>query len=285
MEEAVQFTCNHKRLYGVLHLPPGMTQPSVFVIVVTGGPQVRSGPHRLYVHLSRFLSDHGLPSLRFDYEGMGDSEGDFVGFQHAGPSIAAAMEFLQERFSSDLDFVFWSLCDGATATALYCATCPERVKGMVLCNPLILTDEGLARSTIRHYYCHRLLDREFWRKLMRFDLDFGKSIRSIWAYIKDAQFFPTTASPVPEPRKLPEIIFDKMHRFPVAIRVILSTDDIVASNFLDELNKNRILEQDYQTGRIMNITINGADHTFIHPDAREKMFAITLQSLNEMVSV
>lgn len=284
MEEPVQFICNHKRLYGVLHTPDTVVNPSAIVIIVTGGPQVRTGAHRLYVQLSRFLCEHNWPSLRFDYEGMGDSEGDFVGFQSAEASIASAMTFLQHKFKSKLDFIFWSLCDGATATALYAATYPEFISGLILCNPLVITEEGLARSTIRHYYKERIFNKEFLRKLVQFELDLKSTVKSLWGYFKNAQFYVNTkrgcAGSVEQ--KMPNMVFDSLSIIEKPIRIILSTDDIVASNFQDELKRNKALKGDYKRKKIVNHIIKGADHTFVDPMAIEELFAITLKTINEI---
>ena len=288
MEEPVQFICNHKRLYGILHVPDVMVDPATVVIIVTGGPQVRTGAHRLYVRLSRFLCEHNWPSLRFDYEGMGDSEGDFVGFQYAESSISAAMNFLQNRFNSKLNFIFWALCDGATAAALYGATHPEHIRGMILCNPLVITEEGLARSTIRHYYSKRFFEKQFLRKLVRFELDLKSTVKSLWESFKGAQFLKNEKSGSADPveQKLPDMVIDSLHIFAKPIRIILSTDDIVASNFQDELKmkSNKTLKKDYKRNKIINHIINGADHTFVDPVAKEELFAITLEAVNEIGS-
>ena len=68
--------------------------------------------------------------------------------------------------------------------------------------------------------------------------------------------------------------------FAKPVRIILSTDDIVASNFQDELKKNKVLVNDYKRNKISNHIINGADHTFADPLAKKELFAITLKALN-----
>ena len=92
MEEAVQFSIANKKLYGILHYPSD-NMSNLIIIMVTGGPQTRIGSHRLYVQLARFLSKKNFLVFRFDYEGLGDSEGDFIGFRGAIPSINAAIDF------------------------------------------------------------------------------------------------------------------------------------------------------------------------------------------------
>ena len=272
-------------LYGILHVPDGAVDPSVVVVLITGGPQVRIGAHRMYVQLSRFLCKYNWPSFRFDYEGMGDSEGDFIGFQYAGPSITAAIDFLKNRFKNKLNFIIWSLCDGATASALYAATHQDPIIGQILCNPLTITDQGLARSTIRHYYTKRFFNKEFLRKLFGRKLNLKDSVKSLWEVIKDTQILKKTKTISADEQKLPDMVIDSLHIFSKPIRIILSKDDIVASNFRDELKKTKSLKNDYKNNKIINYIISGADHTFVEPMAKKEMFSITLKAVNEMASL
>lgn len=286
MEEPVQFTCNNKRLYGILHVPDTRVTPSTIVIIVTGGPQVRIGAHRLYVQLSRFLSERNIASFRFDYEGMGDSEGNFVGFRYAEASIDAAIMYLQQRFTSNLNFLLWSLCDGATASVLYAANHPESASGLILCNPLVLTTQSLARSTIRHYYGNRIFNRDFLHKLVHFKVNLKETFKSLWMHFYDAHIRMHAKSDEPdaEAGKLPDIVFETLGSFEKPIRIILSTDDIVASNFQDELRKNKRLRKAYNKNNITSHIIKNADHTFTDPAAMKELFAITLQMIHELTS-
>ena len=285
MEETVQFSHNQKLLYGILHVPEEVIDPSIVVILITGGPQVRIGAHRMYVQLSRFLCEHSWASFRFDYEGMGDSAGDFIGFQYAGPSITAAVNFLKNRFKGKASFILWSLCDGATAAALYAATHQDHIIGQILCNPLTVTDQGLARSTIRHYYAKRFFNKDFLGKLFGRKLDLTDSIKSLWQVIKDTQIQKNKTPGYANEYKLPDMVIDSLHIFSKPIRIVLSKDDIVASNFQDELKRNKSLKNDYKSNKIINYIISGADHTFVEPMAKKEMFAITLKALNEITSL
>jgi len=286
MEETVHFLCNHKTLYGILHIPDTMSIPSIVVIIVTGGPQIRTGAHRLYVQLSRFLCEHNWASLRFDYEGLGDSEGEFVGFQYAGPSIAAAMSFLQNKFGRNLKFIFWSLCDGATAVTLYAASSPENISGLILCNPFAISKEGLARSTIRHYYIERFFNKSFWIKIISFRLDLINTVKSLCFVLMDSNILANNKSDKSySTKQLPEIFIDCLSVFGKPIRIILSSDDIIAVNFQDEIKKTKLMSNNYKSNKITNYTVDGADHTFVEPMAKEQLFEITLKCLNEIVSL
>ena len=74
MEVPLTFDCLGDTLIGILH--KGASDASTGVLMVVGGRQYRAGAHRQFVKLARYLACHGIPVLRFDVRGMGDSEGD-----------------------------------------------------------------------------------------------------------------------------------------------------------------------------------------------------------------
>ena len=80
-EEAVTFPCEGQALVGVLAKPE--SPQDIGVVVIVGGPQYRAGSHRQFVLLSRALAVAGFAVLRFDYRGMGDSEGEQRDFESA----------------------------------------------------------------------------------------------------------------------------------------------------------------------------------------------------------
>jgi len=284
LEEPIQFSSEGKSLYGILHLPDSSTSPSCIVIILTGGPQVRTGSHRLYVQLSRFLSSHNITALRFDYEGMGDSDGNYVGFEHAGPSITAALDFLNESFSKEVRVVIWSLCDGASASILYAADKPKQIAGLILSNPLVITDEGLARSTLKHYYIKRFLEKSFWVKLLSFRIYMGYTIKSLIDYTKKAGYFSKSLHNQADldEKMLPYRVLDGLIKCKKPIRCILSTDDIVAANFLDVIKKSKKIKKLYTGEKIRNYFIKGADHTFTDPEVKKELFETTLKAFYEI---
>jgi exosortase A-associated hydrolase 1 len=166
-ERALAFDCQGHQLLGVLAEPAGAAAHTG-VLIVTGGPQYRAGAHRVFVRLARALAGAGVAALRFDLRGMGDSEGDFPGFEHVGPDIAAAVDALQAQCPGLRRVLLWGLCDGASAALLYLhATRDARVRGLCLVNPWVRSAQSLARTHVKHYYAQRLLQGEFWRKLLR----------------------------------------------------------------------------------------------------------------------
>lgn len=137
------------------------------VVVVVGGPQYRAGSHRQFVLLARHLAAAGFPVLRFDVRGMGDSEGAQRSFESLTPDVGAAISALCAQQPQVQRVVLWGLCDGASAALLYLHDRPDaRVQGLVLLNPWVRSEASLARTHVKHYYRQRLLQGEFWRKLL-----------------------------------------------------------------------------------------------------------------------
>lgn len=164
------------RLVGILTLPaaPGPRG----VLIVTGGPQYRAGSHRQFALLARALAARGVPVLRFDYRGMGDSEGEARSYRAIGNDIDSALAQFFSSVPGMREVVLWGLCDGATAAACH-APRDARITGLVLLNPWVRSSATLARATLRHYYLPRLLQGAFWRKLASLRLPLRASLAGL----------------------------------------------------------------------------------------------------------
>jgi len=60
----------------MLHLPQKASRRPVAVLLLSPGIKMRVAPHRLYHKMAAFIADLGFPVLRFDFHGLGDSEGE-----------------------------------------------------------------------------------------------------------------------------------------------------------------------------------------------------------------
>ena len=283
MEEPVSFHLQKKRLYGILHLAENKRNTVAIVLMVIGGPQTRVGSHRLYVQLARGICEAGVSVFRFDYEGIGDSEGGFVGFESAGLSIRAALDFLFDTCPSLKDVIIWSLCDGSTACAIYAKNDRERISGMILCNPFVETEENKAKTVLKYYYVRRLLQKEFWKKIFLFKLDVMASINSLVLLVQQASSNNGSYNDASRANDcidlnipLPEQMVESIVTYNKPIRFLLSTDDLTAMEFRDIMRKRSELAELMSTGRVSIKYIKGADHTFSKQSYKEMVLKETL---------
>jgi uncharacterized protein len=223
IERFVVFDCHGEHCVGILtQAPAGGTQRNIGVVIVVGGPQTRVGSHRQFVLTARALATAGFPSFRFDYRGMGDSEGEPRSFETIGDDIAAAVNVLQD--STGLTrIVLWGLCDGATAALIY-APDDARIAGIVALNPWARSPAGEASVRLKHYYLRRLLSPAFWRKALSGGLDFRGSAADVAGAIR-TQHAPETA--IHYLKRMHEALM----RFARPVLLILSGRDFTAREF------------------------------------------------------
>lgn len=276
-EQALSFSCNDSRLCGILSLP---VQPaSKGVLIVVGGPQYRVGSHRQFVLLARDLATHGVPVLRFDYRGMGDSEGDIRTFEDLGDDMRCAIDKFFEQVPSLNGLVIWGLCDAASA-ALFYAHQDRRVTGLVLLNPWVRTNQGGAQTYLKHYYIDRILSPEFWRKIRRGRFNYFAAIQSFIKIIAEAiTGEKKTASGIKGPAEgaschlapLPERMLDGLKRFNGKLLLIISGNDLTALEFLDLVKRSRAWQKLLDTPRVSRLDLPDANHTFSRREWRDQV--------------
>lgn len=278
LEAPFAFTLGGDTLIGILHAAASDARRGV--VMVVGGPQYRVGGHRHYVQVARRLAAGGVPVLRYDYRGIGDSTGRFLGFESLDDDIRAGIDALIARVPSVQQVVLWGLCESASAVALY-AHRDLRVAGAILVNPYASTVGGRARTVLRHYYLTRLVDRDFWLRLMRGRVPLGSSLRSLIQAVcraavgsnrpaevsldRDAQSDERTYQIRPPDRDDPVPLSERMARglekFRGRLLFVLSGDDLTAAEFIAACKSRRWTDILART-TTDRIDIPGADHTF-----------------------
>ena len=281
MEKAVNIQFQNQKLFGILHQPGSVERIETVVMMVVGGPQTRVGSHRLYVQLARYLENRNIAVLRFDYAGTGDSGATFKGFEEAGPSIEAAIDFLYSEFAALKSLIIWSLCDGAAASAMYAPRDVERINAMILANPFVETEEGQAKTILKHYYKNRLLERDFWQKLLTLNFDIKKSLASFFDLKRqagDPQNGQGNAST--HAALLPTRVLNGLMAYARPMHFLISSNDITGMEFMDHFKANAGLVKLTKTGIATVDYIAEADHTFSNSAIKSDVFEKTAKAID-----
>jgi exosortase A-associated hydrolase 1 len=285
-EIPVSFTCENDWLYGILHLPE--TPVTRGVLIIVGGPQYRVGSHRQFLLLARALSDAAIPVMRFDYRGMGDSDGEFRTFEKINADIRAAIDLFFEQMPVLREIVLWGLCDAASAELFYAHT-DHRVTGLVLLNPWVRTDEGIAKAYLKRYYLARFVQADLWKKIIRGEFDFAAATRSFLGTVfasmglskggtaepdpdvPSAENIARESATGPETEPLPIRMLDGLTKYKGRVLLILSGDDLTAGEFKDTVANSRRWRKLLQAKRVTRQDLPGANHTFSRREWRDQV--------------
>jgi len=224
--------------------------------------------------LSRALAAAGYAVLRFDYRGMGDSEGQPRDFEAVSADIAAAIDALQQRLPAIKQVVLWGLCDGASAALLYChETRDPRVSGLCLLNPWVRSEASLARVQVKHYYTQRLRQKEFWLKLLGGKVAV-KALSGLFQNIRLA--LKGAAGPATHQKPFQQRMAVAWHQFQGQILLVLSGDDYTAKEFLEFVSTDPAWKNYSGHAKLTRHDITGVDHTFSSAASRKLVENATL---------
>ena len=262
-EAAFTFECEKDNLAAILAMPE--TPHPLGVLIIVGGPQYRAGSHRQFTLLSRSLAEAGIPCMRFDYRGMGDSEGKLHIFDEVEKDIRVAVDAFFSRCPQIEKVVLWGLCDAASAAIFY-AHRDLRVSGLVLANPWVRTPQGEAKTQLKHYYLSKVTDPRLWRKLISGKFDFANSIGGFFGAVsKSRQEAPKNDQPLPERMRT------DLEGFQGSILLILSGNDLVAREFEDAVKASNAWQSLLNSPRFSRKDLSDADHTFSSKKWRDQV--------------
>jgi pimeloyl-ACP methyl ester carboxylesterase len=176
---------------------------NVGIIILSPGIKNRVAPHRLYVKMARRFCELGFNVLRFDPEGLGDSEGEInevftanlYGLIQVGRFIedtACAMDWMEKECGISR-FILAGLCGGAITGLLTGARDRRVVSLLGLGIPVILDS---IRVDIKKYmtktqlenignrYLGKLFHIEAWKRFLLLRSDYHLIYLSIFNKIK-----------------------------------------------------------------------------------------------------
>jgi exosortase A-associated hydrolase 1 len=217
--------------------------------------------------------------MRFDYRGLGDSEGDARTFEDIDSDIRAAIDIFSDSVPELREVVIWGLCDAASAALFYAHT-DSRVSGIVLLNPWVRTEAGLAEAYLRHYYWRRLIDPNFWKKVHRGEFNVTTSLRSLLSMLTASLGLTKRAPPngretpqFSERRNcsLPERMLEGWKLFSGPVLLILSGNDLTAAEFKNLVTSSRKWRKLLRSPRVTRRDLLDADHTFSRQKWRDQV--------------
>ena len=280
-QRAIRFPCEGASLYGVVSVPE--TTAARGVLVVVGGPQYRSGSHRQFMLLACDLAARGVTVMRFDYRGMGDSEGEPRTFEDVGDDIGAAIDRFFVEVPAMKEVVIWGLCDAASA-ALFYAHRDSRVRGLVLLNPWVRTDEGIAKAYLKHYYLSRLLEPDLWKKILSGRFEYRAAAQSVVGMcakvLQRGRPQVNTGDAAARDRvgahsTLPERMLQGLEQFKGKVLLIMSGNDLTAKEFLDLVSGSRKWKKLLGAPNVQRRDLAEANHTFAQRDWRNQVTSWT----------
>ena len=230
------------------------------LLIVTGGNELRCGPHGSHADLARKIATAGFPVMRFDRRGVGDSAGINAGFAESGDDIAAAIAAFHQQVPRLKQIVAFGNCDAASALMLASgAGCAA----LVLANPwtfepapepagevapAIETTPQMTPAAIRAHYLRRLMDPRAVLRLLTGKVKVGQLAGSLI----DA------AKPAPPPSSLAQNMAAGLAVFSGAATLLVAESDRTGQVFLSHWNRAD------QRIRICP----KAGHSFAEPQAR-----------------
>jgi uncharacterized protein len=258
-EEVVGFNCQGDRLWGIVSRPlADKTCADTGVVIIVGGPQYRVGSHRQFALLARALAVQGYPVMRFDYRGMGDAEGELRNFNLIADDIDAALAAMLRASPRLKRLVVWGLCDAASAALMF-ASSDDRVTGIVAANPWARSDASLAATYVKRYYLARLLQHDFWRKLVRGEFSLTASARSLWHNLAGMRAGAKAEAAQPSFQAL---MAAGLRGFRGPVLLLLSGNDLTAQEFLLHTQSSPLWRGALDDPKITRVDMPDADHTF-----------------------
>ncbi len=274
LERGVVFDCRGNRLVGVVAVPD--SPATVGVLILVGGPQYRVGSHRQFVNLARDLARAGIASLRFDYTGMGDSEGDRREFHDIEADIMEASRCLMREAPGVTRLVLWGLCDAASSALMYAADI-ESVVALVGLNPWVHSGDYSPEIKLSHYYGPLLRGTETWRRVFTGKIEVLPALRS---FAGDSAMLAKKALGkslgVTLIHPFVSAMLEGLERFRGECLFIISEQDLTAQEFLGLAEHDKHWRKQIARPEVSLHRIVGADHTFSRNEWAQQVSEVTV---------
>ncbi len=273
-EQGVVFNCGEDRLVGIATIPDMTAEVGVLILV--GGPQYRVGSHRQFTLLARSLGEAGIASFRFDFSGMGDSEGQQCKFDETAEDVFAASDAFMEAVPGVSRLVLWGLCDAASSAMMFAHRHPK-VTGMILLNPWVHGGKYAPDVKLTHFYRPFLSRGYKWRQLLSRRIKIIPTLREIGrdaqALVENRSFYSSLSSH----QSFVQGMLEGLQRFQHGVMIVLSEDDLTASEFSSLITHDPQWKEATSSPAVSINTVLEADHTFSKTAWKEEVSQLTIK--------
>ena len=274
-ESGVVFDRGEDRLVGVVAQPE--ITSDIGVLILVGGPQYRVGSHRQFTQLARSLAEAGIASFRFDFAGMGDSEGVRQEFNHTLEDVYAAIDAFTRQVPSVSRVVLWGLCDAASSAMIYAPQHPL-VSGLVLLNPWVHSGEYSPEVKLTHFYKPFLSNASMWRTLVARKRMIFPTLKELG---RDMLTLMTRRSSSDTQPFVQEML-EGVRAFSHDVLIVLSGADLTASEFSALISTDAEWREVSARPSITIHTIAFADHTFSRASWKREVNALMISWLKKL---
>jgi uncharacterized protein len=240
------------RLFGIVSKPAVPSTTGLAVILLSPGIKSRVAPHRLYNKIADSIVDLGLPVLRFDFSGLGDSEGtstevllaDLYGGIQLGRYVddtRAAVAWVRAQLGVERCLLV-GLCGGGITGVLAAARDAEHIAGIVAFGlPVNLDGSHIDKvsamtvgqlTSMRDRYLRKVFDPRAWARLLSFKTDYRLLLRAFG-------FRPAARGAVPPPPTGAAPPSTGARTPPVPAKVQTDVNPLFAPGFLGLLKQGR----------------------------------------------
>lgn len=239
---------------------------STGLLIVSGGNEIMSGSHGSMASLAQRIASAGYPVMRYDRSGIGDSEGENLGFRGAANEIACALNAFRAARPELGRVVGFGNCDAATSLALFHA--PLALDALVLANPWAIETAGELPppAAIAARYRDKLRDPAEWLRLVRG----GVNLRKLFKGLRAVSSKPTQAG-------LADDLRDALAASRLPLHLVLAHRDATALAFAAHWRSEgwRTIRE-----RAIVTEVATSSHSFAHVGDRDRLFAAILAALS-----
>ena len=251
-------------IFGILTESAESPPAAICAVLLNGGALCHVGPNRTWVEIARRWAARGVPTVRLDLEGIGDSEGDerellpdrSLYASHRTESTLAILDQLAARGLPNR-FLLGGLCSGAY-WSLQAALADARVVGALMINLYAFVwSEALIDERETQGSLHAL-EGNAWRRLLRRDLT-GTQLKKAIESIRPARLRAGAGHPVERAHKEQlEGALDQLRDQGTKALLLLSRGEPLH----DQLKRERVLDRLEQWPNLNIEQIPSRDHLF-----------------------